>query len=40
MQIYRVVDRIPSVTLWHTGHRIARTVAEADPRSYRNGPRA
>lgn len=40
MQIYRVVDRIPTVTLWHTGHRIARTVGEADPRSYRFGPRA
>ena len=37
MQIYRVVDRIPTVTLWHTGHKIARTVGEADPKSYRNG---
>lgn len=37
MQVYRVVDRFAEVTLWHTGHRIARTVAEADPRSYRNG---
>jgi hypothetical protein len=40
MQIYRVVDRIPNVTLWHTGHRVARTVAAADPGSYRSGPRA
>jgi hypothetical protein len=40
MQIYRVVDRIPTVTLWHTGHKIAETVDQADPRSYRNGPKA
>ncbi|HEY0373743.1 MAG TPA: hypothetical protein VGC94_03050 [Amnibacterium sp.] len=40
MQIYRVVDRIPTVTLWHTGHTIAQTVEQADPRSYRNGPKA
>lgn len=40
MQVYRVVDRIPNVTMWHTGHKIARTVAEADPRSYRNGTEA
>jgi hypothetical protein len=37
MQIYRVNDRFERVTLWHTGHKIARTVEEADPRSYRNG---
>ncbi|TFV64684.1 hypothetical protein E4P41_00085 [Geodermatophilus sp. DF01-2] len=38
MQIYRVNDRFDRVTMWHTGHRIARTVEDADPRSYRNGP--
>jgi hypothetical protein len=37
MQIYRVVNRFERVTVWHTGHRIAATVAEADPRSYRFG---
>jgi len=37
MQIYRVAGRIDRVTAWHTGHRIARTVSEADPRSYREG---
>ncbi|OMQ16643.1 hypothetical protein A7K94_0201150 [Modestobacter sp. VKM Ac-2676] len=37
MQIYRVAGRFEQVTLWHTGHRIARTVEEADPGSYRNG---
>lgn len=34
MQIYRVVKRLATVSLWHTGHKVARTVAEADPRSY------
>lgn len=34
MQIYRVADRIENVTLWHTGHKVGRTVAEVDPRSY------
>lgn len=38
MQIYRVKGRFDRVTSWHTGHRIARTVEDADPRSYRNGP--
>jgi hypothetical protein len=38
MQIYRVNDRFDEVTLWHTGHRMAQTVEEADPRSYRDGP--
>ena len=37
MQIYRVNDRFDRVTLWHTGHKIARTVEDADPRSYRTG---
>ncbi|KQX05674.1 MULTISPECIES: hypothetical protein [unclassified Leifsonia] len=37
MQIYRVANRFPVVSMYQTGHRIARTVAEADPRSYRNG---
>jgi hypothetical protein len=37
MQIYRVNDRFERVTLWHTGHTVARTVEEADPRSYRDG---
>ncbi|MCZ2836014.1 Ig-like domain-containing protein [Modestobacter sp. VKM Ac-2985] len=37
MQLYRVAGRFDRVTLWHTGHRIARTVSEADPGSYRNG---
>jgi hypothetical protein len=37
MQIYRVNDRYERVTLWHTGHKITRTVEEADPRSYREG---
>lgn len=35
MQIYRINDRFDRVTVWHTGHRIARTVDEADPRTYR-----
>ncbi|MCF6736936.1 hypothetical protein E9565_17555 [Blastococcus sp. KM273129] len=35
MQIYRINDRFDRVTVWHTGHRIAETVEEADPRSYR-----
>ncbi|WP_336033496.1 hypothetical protein [Geodermatophilus sp. FMUSA9-8] len=39
VQLYRVAGRFDRVTMWHTGHRVARTVAEADPRSYRNGPR-
>ena len=34
MQIYRVADKFEWVTVWHTAHRIARTVEEADPRSY------
>jgi hypothetical protein len=34
MQIYRVADRIQNVTLWHTGHKMGRTVAEVDPKSY------
>jgi hypothetical protein len=37
MQIYRVNNRFDRVTMWHTGHKIARTVEEADPLSYRNG---
>ncbi|GAA4741809.1 hypothetical protein GCM10023328_23770 [Modestobacter marinus] len=37
MQIYRVAGRFDRVTLWHTGHTIARTVEEADPGSYRGG---
>lgn len=37
MQLYRVAGRFDRVTLWHTGHKIARTVEEADPGSYRNG---
>jgi hypothetical protein len=37
MQIYRVRGRLQRVAMWHTGHRIAETVAEADPRSYRDG---
>ena len=37
MQLYRVADQFDSVTLWHTGHKVAATVQEADPRSYRNG---
>jgi hypothetical protein len=37
MQLYRVAGRFDRVTLWHTGHRIARTVEDADPRSYRGG---
>lgn len=40
MQLYRVAGRFDRVTLWHTGHRIARTVEEADPGSYRDGARA
>lgn len=36
MQIYRVAGRIPSVTVHHTGHKVAQTVAEADPGSYRS----
>lgn len=37
MQIYRVANRIDNVTVWHTGHKVAKTVAEADPKSYRSG---
>lgn len=37
MQIYRVKNRFEQVSMWHTGHKIAATVEEADPRSYRNG---
>lgn len=37
MQVYRVEDRFERVTMWHTGHVVARTVEEADPRSYRDG---
>ena len=39
MQIYRVAGRIPVVTMWQTGHKIAKTVQEADPGSYRSGAR-
>lgn len=39
VQVYRVAGRFDRVTMWHTGHRIARTVAEADPGSYRGGAR-
>lgn len=34
MQIYRIVDRIATVSLWHTGHKVGRNVADVDPRSY------
>lgn len=35
MQVYRVAGRLERVTVWHTAHRVARTVAAADPRTYR-----
>ena len=34
MQIYRVADRLDRVSLWHTGHKVGRTVSDVDPRSY------
>ena len=37
MQLYRVSDRFENVTVWHTGHKVAQTVADADPKSYRTG---
>ncbi|MBB3676981.1 Ig-like domain-containing protein [Modestobacter versicolor] len=37
LQLYRVNDRFDRVSVLFTGHRIAETVEEADPRSYRDG---
>ena len=34
MQIYRVADRLDRVSLWHTAHKVGRTVSDVDPRSY------
>lgn len=39
LQVYRVRGRIEHVGLWFAGHRIAATVAEADPGSYARGAR-
>ncbi len=38
LQVYRVKNRIPSVGVWFAGHRIARTVEEADPGSHAPQP--
>jgi hypothetical protein len=37
LQLYRVNGRFDRVSIFFAGHRIARTVADADPGSYRNG---
>lgn len=39
LQVYRVRGRVEDVGVWFAGHRIAATVAEADPRSHAGGAR-
>lgn len=39
LQVYRVRGRIEHVGLWFAGHRVAATVAQADPGSYARGDR-